>query len=483
MIENGVMIQYFEWYLPADQQHWNRLRQDAAYLAEHGITAVWIPPPYKGTGKDDVGYGVYDLWDLGEFPQKGTVATKYGTRAELQAAIDALHQHSVNVYLDVVQNHKAAADETERFLAREMDPNNRNQPISDFYEIEGWTKFTFSGRQSQYSSFIWNHQHFNGIDYDASRNKSAVFQIKGETWDQDVSRENGNYDYLMFANIDYTHPDVVNETKAWAKWVLETFQFDGFRLDAVKHISETFVKDFLESVRQLPGHEKLFAVGEYWRDDLAILQEYLTNLGFEISIFDVGLHYNLHDASVQGKNYDMSSLVNGTLLVHDPIQAVSFVENHDTQRGQALESTVQDWFKPQAYALILLAKSGYPCIFYGDLYGTHGQPSPHRWIIERLLKIRQSHAFCEQHTYFDHPHTVGLTRVGQIDDPQTGCALLLSNGEDGFKWMDVGQHHAGQLWYEATGTGLSPVTINDEGWGKFTVKAGHLAVWTPQAYD
>ena len=43
-----------------------------------GVTALWLPPAYKGAGGDkDVGYGVYDLYDLGEFNQKGSVPTKY----------------------------------------------------------------------------------------------------------------------------------------------------------------------------------------------------------------------------------------------------------------------------------------------------------------------------------------------------------------------------------------------------------------------
>jgi alpha-amylase len=40
-------------------------------LSEIGVSAVWIPPAYKGTSVYDVGYGTYDLWDLGEFDQKG----------------------------------------------------------------------------------------------------------------------------------------------------------------------------------------------------------------------------------------------------------------------------------------------------------------------------------------------------------------------------------------------------------------------------
>ena len=36
---------------------------------------------------------------------------------------------------------------------------------------------------------------------------------------------------------------------------------------------------------------------------------------------------------------------------------------------QALESWVEPWFKPLAYALILLRREGYPCVFYPDYYG------------------------------------------------------------------------------------------------------------------
>ena len=54
----------------------NKMKDEPQVLAQSGITALWIPPAYKGSeGVNDVGYGVYDIYDLGEFGQKGTVAT------------------------------------------------------------------------------------------------------------------------------------------------------------------------------------------------------------------------------------------------------------------------------------------------------------------------------------------------------------------------------------------------------------------------
>ncbi len=68
---NGVMIQYFHWYTAADGSLWKQLENNASALAEAGITSVWLPPAYKGSaGGSDVGYGVYDLFDLGEFDKE-----------------------------------------------------------------------------------------------------------------------------------------------------------------------------------------------------------------------------------------------------------------------------------------------------------------------------------------------------------------------------------------------------------------------------
>ena len=61
-MKNPTAMQYFEWYLPADGRLWRQAEAEAARLAADGITALWLPPAYKGAaGREDVGYGVYDL--------------------------------------------------------------------------------------------------------------------------------------------------------------------------------------------------------------------------------------------------------------------------------------------------------------------------------------------------------------------------------------------------------------------------------------
>ena len=179
---NGTMMQYFEWDLPADKTLWKQLAEDAPKLKKAGISAVWMPPAYKGaSGVQDVGYSVYDLYDLGEFNQKGTVATKYGTKEEYLSSIKALHKQGISVYADIVLNHKIGADEVEEVSAQEFNEISRAQMIGEQRTIGAWTKFTFPGRGGKYSDFTWNWKHFDGIDWDQDRAKKSILCFEGKT--------------------------------------------------------------------------------------------------------------------------------------------------------------------------------------------------------------------------------------------------------------------------------------------------------------
>lgn len=471
-------MQYFEWNLPNDGQLWKQLKEDARHLHEAGVTAVWIPPAYKAHEQKDEGYGTYDLYDLGEFDQKGTVRTKYGTKQELKEMIDELHKFQISVYLDAVMNHKAAADYTERFMACEVDPGDRRHTVGEPHEIEGWTGFDFPGRGNTYSPFKWHWFHFSGIDYDVATGKKGVFQIVGDGkgWSQGVDDENGNYDFLMFADIDLDNPEVVEELQRWGIWVSEELNLDGMRLDAIKHMDDHFIQHFLEAVRAKRG-DKFYAVGEYWKNDIDSLKAYLDEVEYEVNLFDVCLHYNMYQASLEGRDYDLRKLLSGTLAYTCPGQAVTFVDNHDSQKDSSLESQVKSWFKPSAYALILLMKQGYPCIFYGDYYSVKRKGAPHRKVLDILLDARRRLAYGEQQDYFDHPDTVGFVRLGDEEHPGSGLAVLISNGDDGEKVMQVGRGRSGEVWQELTGNIADEVQIDEEGNGCFKVSGSCLAVW------
>ncbi len=272
---NGVMIQYFEWYMNCNQELWNIVANEAEKIAEMGITAVWLPPAYKGIGgKDEVGYGVYDLYDLGEFNQKNTIKTKYGSKDEYIECIKKLQQAGLEVYADIVLNHKMGADFVQTIPATKVEWGNHQNQSEELETVKVATKFTFPGRDGKYSDFKWNWTHFDGIDYNEQKNEKALFKFKDKTWETSVDGEFENYDYLMGADLDFGNDEVREECKKWGKWYLELTNVNGFRLDAVKHISSRFYKEWIQYLRALTNKE-LFTVGEYWSGDITKLHKYI----------------------------------------------------------------------------------------------------------------------------------------------------------------------------------------------------------------
>jgi alpha-amylase len=487
---NGVMMQYFHWYLPPGGSLWNQLAQDAKELATAGFTALWLPPAYKGSnGGYDVGYAVYDLFDLGEFDRKGSIATKYGTKDEYIRAIDRAHAAGIQIYGDIVLNHRLGADATEEFEATPLDPNNRFQPIDAYQKIEGWTHFTFPGRKGKYSTMEWHWWHFDAIDYNVdNQQQKAIYLIKDKTFDRNVDLEKGNFDYLMGCDLDMDHPEVLGELKYWGEWYLDTTKIDGLRLDAVKHIDPRFFYDWLKNLNNY-AKKDLFTVGEYWSYELDALEYFIRATEGKINLFDAPLHNNFHAASTQGQNYDLRQIFDETLVKYQPTLAVTFVENHDSQPLQSLESVVENWFKPLAYALILLRESGYPCVFYGDYYGASyrdrgrdGQEydivlQSHRPMLDRLLHARRHYAYGIQHDYFDHPNTIGWTRLGNREHPKS-IAVIMGNGDAGSKWMDVGRPYTSYL--DITANVTTSVRTNGDGWGEFRCQGKSVSVWVPE---
>jgi alpha-amylase len=487
---NGTMIQYFHWYTPGEGKLWNEVIEKAAYLSSLGITTAWLPPPYKSAnGGLSTGYDVYDLFDLGEFDQKGTIPTKYGTREQFLAAIDALHEKNIGVIGDIVLNHKGGGDETETITVVKMDPENRLHPISEPFEIDTYTKFTFPGRAGKYSDFIWDHLCFSGVDYDHRTGETAIYNIQqlwGNDWEEMIDDEKGNYDYLMYNDVEFRNPAVREELTKWGKWFIDTAKLDGVRLDAVKHISPRFYNEWLDRLREETG-KGIFAVGEYWAPGfLDLLLKYIDATENKMSLFDSSLHHNLHRASKSGEDYDMRSIFNDSLVVARPDKAVTLVDNHDTQPLQSLEAPVEPWFKPIAYSLILLREQGYPCVFYPDLFGVsykdYGSDGNEHEIfldrvdgIEEMLKIRKDNAYGLQRDYFDHANCIGWTREG--DDDRKGCAIVLSNGSEGFKAMEMGQRYRNCIFYDALGKRQEEIKADENGWATFLCAPGSVSVW------
>lgn len=484
---NGVIIQFFHWYHPGDL--WNEFIEKSEYLKDLGITAVWLPPATKcAMGAKGRGYDVYDLYDLGEFDQKGSVATRYGFRDDYLKAIEKAHELGISVYADIVLNHRMGGDEDEEIMVHQVEEEDRNKIISEPFTATASTRFTFPGRNGKYSGFIWDHQCFSGIDIikKGDQEVKGIFKIHndyGEDWNPSVSHQFANYDYLMGADVEYRNPHVVQEMKDWIKWYIETTHIDGLRLDALKHISADFLKDWIGFIKA--EVKDCFIMGEFWKDKVEKISDFSEKMNDVISSFDVPLHYNFFVASKEGKNYDLSTILKDTFLEWNPVSSVSFVENHDTQKFQALESAVKDWFKPIAYAIILMSETAYPCIFYPDLFGAEYTETrdgkevevvmPKVEVLPKLLEARKQFAYGEQINYFDHPNCIAWVRKG--DQEHRGCVTIVSNNEEGYKEIELGKEFAHTRLYDFLQLRSEEITLDENGKGTFLVNPRSVSVW------
>ena len=489
---NATMIQFFHWYSEGNSKLYDHAKDSAEYLKQLGISAVWFPPAYKANGGGfSVGYDPYDLYDLGEFDQKGTIPTKYGSKEQYLNACKTLQENGISVIADIVLNHKAGGDEKEKFHAVKVNPENRQENISEPFEIESYTKFTFPNREKKYSDFEWNFTCFSGVDY-AEGQEEGIYQIIhdfGDGWEEMIDTEKGNYDYLMYNDIDHRNPFVREELDKWGKWYHEQIYFDGVRLDAVKHQSPVFYKEWLHKLRE-NTNKNIFAVGEYWAPgEVNLLQDYIEATEGCMSLFDSSLQQNFHIASKEGADYDLRKIFDETLTLLNPAFSVTVVDNHDTQPLQALEAPVEAWFKPLAYALILLRENGYPCVFYPDLFGAHYTDKDKEGNdqeifldkvekIEELLKARQQFAYGAQKDYFEDANCLAWTREG--DDEHAGCAVVLSNKDAYEKPLEMGEKYSGKQFYDFMRWFSEKVTIDENGWGNFPVPAGNVSVWVPE---
>lgn len=461
-MENPVILQTFYWEMntgnyvkeyPEEANLWQLLVDRAEEISESGFDLLWFPPANKGAGgADDVGYGTYDLWDLGEFEQKGSKRTKYGTKEELLKAIKELHKYDLKLLYDAVLDHRMGADEKEKVK------------LKDDSDAEVWTKFNFPGRGEKYSSLKLDWNCFDGTDWNELTKEGGEMLFNSKEWDDSFDE-----DYLMGANMDYDNPVVREDTIKWGKWIVNEIGFDGFRFDASKHIDNSMIYDFIEETDKSTEKE-LFYIGEAWINDDQTLVDYLEAIGHpKLHVFDFPLRETFIE--LMHGNLDMrwlgeKGLVNTQGYQH---RAITFIENHDTERDQESEYGTEAIAhrKFQAYCYILMRKDGVPKVFWKD-YHNFGLKE----VIDNLIEARKKFAYGEAfESDSNDKNTYSYIRTGDEEHPGSGLVMMITQHEHGEiieKTVDSGQPET--TYYDYTGNIDTKVKTDREGKGQFKVK-------------
>lgn len=472
---NRTLMQFFAWNQPEDGAHWGKVQAQAFELAMAGITDVWLPPAYKGfCGIHDAGYGVYDLYDLGEFNQKGSVPTKYGTRREYLAAIEECHRSGLKVYGDLILGHRMGADEVEQVTATRKNP--RTEQLQETGTIGAWSRFTFPGRNGKYSDFIWDSSHFLGVDWDENTGTKAFYQFPDKDFSPVINHDARELDSFMGADVDLDQKEVVRELKRLGAWYVDLTDLDGFRIANIKQRDADFYYNWLSFQRKRSGKE-LFTIGDYWSADVKDLHRFLEHSEGCMSLMDVPLYYHMVDISHHGNRYDMGHVLENCLAMEDGDHAITYVGGNDGAPGWSEETLVAEWFRPIAYALILLMEKGMPCVFYGDYYGIESQNKPAVEELPRLLKLRREYAYGSQRDFVVEKHLAGFVRTGDMEHPNSGLAVVGSVGAAGNCKMYMGKRFAGCEFVDYLGKMKQKVTIDAEGYGIFATADESVSVW------
>ena len=318
---SGVMLQGFSWDSYNESQ-WKVLEKQADELKNY-IDLVWLPQSGKCLETTQVmGYMPYYYFNQN---------SSFGSEAELRSLITKFKAAGIGAIADVVINHR---------------------------NTEGW--YTFPAET--YKGVTYQMQSTDICKNDDGGTTATQAATDGVSLSQ--NNDEGT-DFGGCRDIDHKSENVQKVIKAYLKYLKDDLGYTGFRYDMVKGFDGSHVADYNDAT----GVE--YSVGEYW-DGNDKIESWINRTNKKSAAFDFQFRYNVRDAvngAANGKvatSSDWSKLNSNDNLMHDANYrryAVTFVENHDTQKRSESEQNDplrKDTIAANAY---MLAMPGTPCIF------------------------------------------------------------------------------------------------------------------------
>ena len=318
---SGVMLQGFSWDSYNESQ-WKVLEKQADELKGY-IDLVWLPQSGKCMEATQVmGYMPYYYFNQN---------SSFGSEAELRSLITKFKAAGIGAIADVVINHR---------------------------NTDGW--FTFPAET--YKGVTYQMQSTDICKNDDGGTTATQAATDGVSLSQ--NNDEGT-DFGGCRDIDHKSENVQKVIKAYLKYLKDDLGYTGFRYDMVKGFDGNHVADYNDAT----GVE--YSVGEYW-DGNDKIESWINRTNKKSAAFDFQFRYNVRDAvngAANGKvttSSDWSKLNSNDNLMHDANYrryAVTFVENHDTQKRSESEQNDplrKDTIAANAY---MLAMPGTPCIF------------------------------------------------------------------------------------------------------------------------
>lgn len=395
---HGVMLQGFYWNSNTETS-WKNLTAQADELSKY-FSLIWVPNSAKSSGMPAMGY-MPIFWFTNH-------SSSFGTEAELRTMISTFKAKGTGIIEDVVINHRVGSS------------NWYNFPV------ESWNGKTY---QLTDGAICSTDEMWKGGGYGCPYSKGNA--DTGE--DFDGARD-----------LDHTNPTVQAHIKDYCKFLLEDLSYAGFRLDMVKGYGGQYTKLYNQYSKPQ------FSVGEYFDGSYDAVAAWIEATGKESAAFDFPFKFAVNEAFASG---DMTKLVwkaTGTTdqpagLIHYgyPRYAVTFVENHDTDRDN-------NKFNGNVLAAnaFMLCSPGTPCVFWPHY-------TANKAAIQKLIDARNSVGV----------HNMSAVRVLQST---RDCYMAEVTGTNGRLAVRIGSSTATPTGYTssqivASGTGYCVWTTTQGG--------------------
>lgn len=307
------------------------------YFTNMGVTALWISSPVENITTIDPsnntaayhGYWARDFFRTNSY---------FGTMTEFQNLITTAHSKGIKVVIDFAPNHTSTAE-------------------------LGTTVFPEDGRLYRNGTLV------SGFKTDTTN----IFNH--ESWTDFSTLENGIY-HSMYGLADLNHMNSTVDTymkDAIDLWL--DMGVDGIRVDAVKHMTEGWQKNWLSDIYE---ENPVFVFGEWFTGSTSKdgqMEAFANNSG--MSLLDFRFANALRNAlgNDTGTMITLSNVINATETDFKEVNdQVTFIDNHDMSRFMTLSANNQRDVE-NAY-VILLTQRGVPTIYYGSEQYATGSTDP-----------------------------------------------------------------------------------------------------------
>jgi glycosidase len=358
------------------------------HLVKLGITGIYLNPIFKAATNHK-----YDTIDYFE------IDPQFGDKKTFKKLVKTCHEHGIKVMLDAVFNHSGFYFEQFQDVLK----NQEKSKFVDWFHLRGFPVTPLP--EPNYDTFAFTHE-----------------MPKLNTENSEVK------DYLLSV----------------AKYWIEEFDIDGWRLDVANEVDHQFWREFRSTVKRVKPDA--YILGEIWHDAIPWLQG---------DQFDAVMNYPFTNATLR---YIAKGDINAEefanqltrVLVCYPknVQEVAFnlLGSHDTPRILTMCHDNKD--KLKLLFLFQLSFIGTPSLYYGDEIGLTGENDPDCrkcmiWdedkqdqelleLVQRLISLRKEHtAFgnCGEFSILETNNETNHVTYSKTNDKET-IIITINNSKD-----------------------------------------------------